>query len=91
MAYLLEKERIKTGKGEFIEFKVIIIPESEFFPEGIKYSMSFVKSGTCISRYDNERRKGHHRHFMGEESKIEFESIGKLKAKFLEEVKRLKR
>jgi len=91
MAYLLHKEKRELGKYEFIELKVFAVPQSEVFAEGIKYSLSFVKNGICILRYDNEKTKGHHRHLMGEESKIQFDGIRNLMDNFLAEVRHLRR
>lgn len=89
MAYLLSKSREYIGPGQFIEIGVSEVPESRAFPEGVKYSMSFVRNGKCILRYDNERTKGGHMHFMDIESTIDFTSINKIKEEFKERAKKL--
>lgn len=53
--------------------------------------MSYVKNGICILRYDNERGKGHHKHFMDLESATEFVDIDAQKDKFLHEVEIIRR
>ncbi|HZX20724.1 MAG TPA: DUF6516 family protein [archaeon] len=90
MAGLILKERKQLGEDSFVEFKIYEIPKSPHFPDRVKYSMSFVRNGTCVLRYDNERGKGHHKHFKEKESKVEFSSIGNLMKQFLVEVKNLR-
>ena len=45
----------------------------------------------CILRYDNERSKGHHKHFREKESEIKFTSIEELLKTFLAEVEKIRR
>tara|TARA_Y100000310_G_C20563064_1_gene754038 strand:- start:868 stop:1149 length:282 start_codon:yes stop_codon:yes gene_type:complete len=75
--------------NEIVEVKVWRIEKSKAFPEGLKYSFVYIKDGKRILGYDNEREKGHHRHFKGKEEKVEFKGIVELKEKFVEEVERL--
>ncbi len=91
MAYRIVEERNELGPDEFVEFRVHEVPRSAFFSEGIKYSMSYVRKGNCILRYDNERGKGHHKHFNGEESDTEFAEINTHMKKFLQEVAEIRR
>ena len=91
MAYLIEKEKRVFGESEFVEIKIYEVENSRLFPEGIKYSMVFVKNGICLLRYDNERNKGHHKHISGKESGIEFKGVEQLKKSFYEEVNALRR
>ena len=61
-------------EGDIMEIKIWRIPKSEDFPEGIKYSMAYIRVGTekaeRVLGYDNERGKGHHRHYFDREEKI---------------------
>ncbi len=82
----MESERTYFEKGEFVEIRVYEVERGKFFPEGIKYSMNFIKNGLCILRYDNERGKGHHKHLKGKEVKLEFKDVNNLKRAFMEEV-----
>jgi len=77
------------SENELVEIKIWEIPKSNDFPEGLKYSFVYVKDGIRILGYDNERKKGHHRHFKEEETETEFEGIWKLLSKFKEEVEKL--
>ncbi len=40
-----------------------------------KYRLALVVNGECVLRYDNERRKGDHRHMEGIEEPITFTSL----------------
>jgi len=78
-----------------MEIKIWEVPKSEKFPEGVKYSMVYAKAGDegyqRILGYDNERGKGHHRHFFDKEEEIKFKSWENLVRMFLEDVKKLRR
>ena len=56
---------------------------------GYKYSLALIVDGKCILRYDNERGKGDHRHFMDQESAYAFVSLEILMDDFQAEVQRL--
>jgi hypothetical protein len=56
---------------------------------GYKYSLALIVNGECILRYDNERGKGDHRHFMGQESAYAFVSLEMLMDDFQAEVQRI--
>jgi len=49
-------------EGDIMEIKVWEVPKSEDFPEGVKYSMAYIKveegGAKRILGYDNERGKG---------------------------------
>ncbi|MBU2738219.1 hypothetical protein HJG40_05320 [Acidithiobacillus sp. ATCC 19703] len=56
-----------------------------------KYSLVYVANGTRVIGYDNERGKGDHVHFAGEESAYAFISVDQLVEDFIAEVERWKR
>ena len=78
-------------EGDLMEIKIWEVPKSEEFPEGVKYSLVYVKEGRRILGYDNERGKGHHKHYFDEEGGVEFEDWEDLVGRFLEDVMRLRR
>ncbi|HLC93101.1 MAG TPA: DUF6516 family protein [archaeon] len=90
MAYLLEKERTYFGKKEFIEVTVYAVPESVYFPQGLKYSLNYIRGGECILRYDNEKGKSHHVHFEGKELNVEFPGMEELKKEFGDKVAKIR-
>ncbi|MDR5799407.1 MULTISPECIES: DUF6516 family protein [unclassified Caballeronia] len=51
-----------------------------------KYRLAYVISGQCVLRYDNERDKGDHRHFVGNETPYMFSTIERLLADFQADV-----
>ncbi|POG54148.1 toxin-antitoxin system TumE family protein [Haloferax marisrubri] len=62
----------------FAHISVWSVPESEAYPEGIKYSMHYGnKAGDTILRYDNAHpeTKGHERH-VGEDIDGDYEYPG---------------
>ncbi len=92
MAEPLLKDRVylSADRKSFAEFKIHRVPKSEAFPDGVKYSMSFVQEGKCVLRYDNELGKRHHRHFGKKEGKVKFESIERLVERFLGETEKIR-
>ena len=78
------------GNGQFTEIVVYEIPRTQDFPQGLKYSMSFIRKGKCILRYDNEKTKGHHMHLNGKEIPIEFIGIDTLIEDFESHVEKIR-
>ena len=69
--------------GSVVEIVVWQVPESvSASNHSYKYRLYFGKDGTCRVRYDNERGKGDHKHFGGNEETYLFESLEKLLADF---------
>ncbi len=64
------------------------VPESEAYPEGVKYSMHYGTSdGTTILRYDNAHaEKGHERHTQAGTDIVEFTGWRELFERFRTEV-----
>ena len=61
------------------------VPPSE---HRFKYSCFYGRPGERVVLYDNERGKGDHRHYREHEESYVFESIEKLIADFLADVRR---
>jgi hypothetical protein len=75
-AVLIYDERKEVRPDKFAELKIWQLPNSvpgsrHFF----KYRLAYVVSGQCVLRYDNERGKGDHRHFLRSETPYDFTSI----------------
>ena len=47
-------------------------------------------AGECIIRYDNEKRKGDHRHFGNKQERYAFVNVNQLLADFWRDVRRAK-
>jgi hypothetical protein len=59
-------------------------------PHAFKYSFFYGRPGERLVLFDNERGKGDHKHIREVESPYSFESIEKLTADFLAEMKRMR-
>jgi hypothetical protein len=70
MAELIYHEKWKTKEGDIIEIKIWKVPKSKDFPEGVKYSLVYVHKNKRVLCYDNEKGKGHHKHYFEEEIPI---------------------
>ena len=74
---LIPKKRLVTEKGNFIEIVAWKVPKSKHYPEGVKYSFTFVHRQKRIIAFDNFNNEGHHRHYLSEKKECEFESLEK--------------
>ncbi len=76
-----------TG-DRFARVMVRLVPESEAYPEGVKYSMHYgTYAGETILRYENAHaEKGHERHTPDDTERIEFPGWRELFEQFREEV-----
>jgi len=79
--------------GDIIQVRIWRVPKSEDFPEGVKYSLVYIHvEGDSYRRvlgYDNERGKGHHKHYFGREEPVRFEGVEKLVEMFLRDVEKV--
>ena len=55
---------------------------------GFKYRLAYVVRGECVLRYDNEARKGDHRHFGGKENAYVFTTPAQLVVDFQNDIAR---
>lgn len=86
LAELIMRTRVQITKGSFYEVKIWKVPKSEFFKEGVKYSMVIIKNGKRIMGYDNERGKSHHKHIGGSEIPYEYNGLETLLSDFEKDV-----
>lgn len=73
----------------FVRVTVRIVPESEPYPEGVKYSMHYGDyEGTTVLRYDNAHgdTKGHERHTPAGSDAIDFPGWRALLDRFRQDV-----
>lgn len=72
----------------FARVMVRLVPESEAYPEEVKYSMHYgTYDGETILRYDNAHAtKGHERHTPDGTEEVEFTGWRELVARFRNEV-----
>ena len=91
MAKLIYYKKVTTLEGDIIGRKVWKVDKSKDFPEGIKYSLVYIRANKRILGYDNEREKGHHKHYFDKEVPFEFENAKKLFIDFETDIKKLRR
>lgn len=66
-----------TSEEAIAELKIIQVPISQHYPDGLKYSLFLVlkHSGKILVGLDNHKPKGHHIHFDHKEESYEFLSM----------------
>jgi len=67
------------------------VPASKDRPEGIKYSLVYVRGGNRIVGYDNAEGKGHHRHYRDQEGQYIFKGVDVLVKDFYRDVEKIRR
>lgn len=82
-------EKRLLSERDIVEMKIWKVPKSKDFPDMVKYSFVFIHDRERLLGYDNERGKGHHKHYKGTEIKIKFNGPELLLLQFKEEVESL--
>ena len=90
-AKLLFHRKNVEPNGDVIEMKLWNVPVSKDRPEGIKYSLVYVKDGERIVGYDNSEKKGHHRHYRNQEKSYPFRDVDVLVKDFYRDVEKIRR
>ena len=91
MAKLVYYDKETTSEGDIIEWKIWQVDKSKDFPEGIKYSLVYIHNSIRLLGYDNEKSKGHHKHYFDKEILFGFENIEKLFIAFELDIEKLRR
>ena len=77
-------------EDELIEVKAWKVPVSKNYPEGIKYSLVYIRKGRRILAYDNYQGHGHHRHYFGKTEPYQFINLERLIKDFWKDFKEVK-
>jgi hypothetical protein len=72
---IIPKRRIITEKGNLIEIVAWQVPKSEFYPEGVKYSFTFIHKDKRVIAFDNFNNEGHHKHHFDKKEPYKFKSL----------------
>jgi len=75
--------------GDIVDMKIEQVEQNEQYPEGIRYSLSYIRDGKNVLRYDNHAGHPHHKHVGGKRKPYEFKDEWQLIADFEEELKEL--
>jgi hypothetical protein len=88
-AVLIMHQKVTDERGHTIEIKVWQLSEpKDDKPHGYRYSLAYIIDGERVVGYDNGEGKGDHRHYRGKQEPYNFETIDKLFADFLQDVRR---
>lgn len=88
-ATLLVRNRIVYSESSFAELILWQLPtQAEGSMHRFKYRLAYIVDGICVVRYDNERKKGDHRHFGEKENAYTFVSPEQLVADFQRDIER---
>ena len=74
--------------GDIVDIKIEQIEINEQYPEGIRYSLSYIRDGKTILRYDNHAGHPHHKHVGGKRKPYKFRDEWQLISDFEEELKK---
>jgi hypothetical protein len=84
------RKNIEAG-GDIVEMKIWEVPQSRKTPEGIKYSLVYIREGKRLVGYDNAEGKGHHKHIGNRETLYPFEEVDRLVEDFLADVEKIRK
>lgn len=91
-AVALVHRRVVIAADAFAELVVWSLAEPLApSPHRFKYRLAYVVAGECVVRYDNERGKGDHRHFAGDQQPYKFISPDRLLEDFSADIERWNR
>jgi Family of unknown function (DUF6516) len=90
-APLVFHQRIDYDDGAIVEMVIWRVP-SPVAPatHALKYSLFYGRPGVREVGYDNERGKGDHRHFQGDEAPYRFSTVEQLMKDFWSDVRILR-
>jgi hypothetical protein len=81
------RDRRREFDDRLVRIRVLRVPESEKFPEGLKYAFHYGEKGADVPilRYDNHHGV-HERHVGASVEEIEFPGAEQLLRRFIEEL-----
>jgi len=87
---LFYRKNVEAG-GDVVEMKIWEVPRSRKTPEGLKYSLVYIRRGKRLVGYDNAEGKGHHKHMGNLEAPYSFEGVDRLIGDFLADVEKIRK
>ena len=82
-ANLLFKSKFVYEDGAIREMAIWELPETDpERPHGLKYRLFYGYPWQSLVRYDNERGKGDHRHYLGDENDYDWKGLEQLLSDF---------
>ena len=90
-AELIFHRRNVEPNGDIIEMKMWRVTVSKDRPQGVKYSLVYIRGDRRIVGYDNAEGKGHHRHYKDHEEIYSFNGVEVLIKDFYRDVEKIRR
>lgn len=72
-----------------LDMKIEQVAKTEQYPEGVRHSLSYIREGKTIVRYDNHAGHPHHKHIGNKRIAYKFADEWKLIEDFMEDLKKL--
>ena len=91
MSELILHERKILDRKHMVEIKIWKVKKQAHTPEGMKYSLVLIRNGERILGYDNNERRGHHRHVFGKRTNYKFSDVDKLVKDFHRDVNKVRK
>lgn len=81
------RDRRREVAGHVVRIRVLRVPESDTYPEGVKYAFHCGEKGAAnpVIRYDNHHGM-HERHVGDAVEEVEFEGLGATFDRFVDEL-----
>ena len=75
--------------GDIVDMKIEQVEKNEQYAEGVRYSLSYIRDGQTVLRYDNHAGHPHHKHVGDKRKPYGFKDEWQLIADFEEDLKKL--
>ena len=75
--------------GDIVDIKIEQVEKNPQYAEGIRYSLSYIREGKTVLRYDNHAGHAHHKHIGNKRKPYEFKDEWQLISDFEEDLNKL--
>jgi hypothetical protein len=90
-AELIFRDKVTFPDGAILEVVLWELPgTTTHHQRGLKYRLHYGLPGKTLVRYDNEKRKGDHRHIEDREEPYDFKDVETLRADFIKDVEAIR-
>ena len=91
MAKVVFHQKIVKENGDVLEMRILQVPSDRAHPEGVRYSLVYIRNQKRLLGYDNFEGKGHHKHFQDKEMPYKFKNVTQLVKDFKKDLHALTR
>ena len=75
--------------GDIVDINIQEVKKTQEYPEGVRYSLVYVRDGKNLVRYDNYMGHWHHKHIRDKRKDYEFKDEWQLISDFEEDLLKL--